>query len=107
LEAYIKFKFIRIAEDLVYQGILREELNQELLQKDINPYHLEENKEVAEEILRKLYQPYQEKLARAFVGEYNIGNIKFIVENISATIHLPWGRTFEAKIKPQVKISED
>ena len=37
LIAYLDFKYIRIAEDLIYQGLLRGELNERLTEININP----------------------------------------------------------------------
>jgi len=102
LKSYIKFKFIRIAEDLIYQGIIRDKLNKELVKRNLDPHNLGENINEAEIILRELYKPYQIILEDSFVGEYSIGKINFTVEKISSEIELPWARTFEAKIIPKV-----
>lgn len=105
LQALIKFKYIRVTEDLVYQGILREKLNKELTKRKIDPYHLGEFKSEANKILEDLYKPYQEKLANALSGDYQVGTIQFTVNNITSKIELPWERTFEAKVVPQVNIT--
>jgi len=105
VRAYLEFKYIRIAEDLVYQGILRKELNERLIGLNINPHHIEEeNYQKANEILAQLYAPYEEKLAQAFLGEYRIGVLNFTVEKVSSEIELPWARTFEAKVVPEFVI---
>lgn len=104
LEAYMNFKYIRFAEDFVYQGILRTELNNRLVAKGLDPNNLGERKAEAETILKQLFEPYQEELRKAFLGEHSLGDITFTVKEINSEISLPWARTFEAKITPQVKV---
>jgi len=105
LQAYLEFKFIRIAEDLVYQGILREELNERLKTLNIDPHNIGERHAEANGILAELYAPYDEKLAKAFIGQqFKIGEISFTVEKISSKMELPWSRTFEAKVSPEAVI---
>ena len=104
LEAYMNFKYIRFAEDFVYQGILRNELNNRLLAKGLDPNNLGERKAEAETILKELFVPYQEQLQKAFMGEHTLGDLIFTVKEIKSEISLPWARTFEAKIVPEVKV---
>ena len=105
LRAYLEFRFIRIAEDLVYQGILREELNTRLKKLNIDPHNIGERHAEANDILAELYAPYEEKLANAFIGEqFKIGGISFTVESISSQMVLPWSRTFEAKVTADFSI---
>lgn len=105
LQSYVEFKFIRVAEDLLYQGILRDKLNEELKARNIDSTNLGERKSEAEEILQDLYEEYRGELEDAFKGEYIIGKFRFNVENISSRMELPWGRTFEVKVVPEVTIS--
>ncbi len=105
LQSYVEFKFIRVAEDLLYQGILRDKLNEELKARNIDPTNLGERKNEAEKILQGLYEEYRGELEEAFKGEYIIGKFRFKVENISSRMELPWGRTFEAKVLVNVEIS--
>ncbi|MFZ5943914.1 MAG: DUF4127 family protein [Bacillota bacterium] len=105
LEAYIKFQYIRYAEDLIYQGILRDQLNEKLAAQNLDPNQLGEAQEKGEAILRELYQPYQKKLKDYFLGSYKIGEIEFTVDAVDSTIELPWARTFEARVEPEVIIS--
>ncbi|MGI6225635.1 MAG: DUF4127 family protein, partial [Peptococcales bacterium] len=104
LRAYLEFRYIRIAEDLVYQGILRNKLNELLRVQNIDPNNIEENYTKANQILTELFAPYEHELAHAFLGTYTIGDISFSVEEVSANIELPWSRTFEAKVMPLFNI---
>lgn len=104
LRAYLEFRYIRMAEDLVFQGILREGLNERLKKLSIDPHNIGENHQQANEILTQLFAPYEQTLAQAFLGDYTIGNVTFTVENVSAQIELPWSRTFEAKVTPEFAI---
>lgn len=105
LQAYLEFKYIRMAEDLIYQGILRQELIERLTQLNIDPHNIDGSQyATANEILAQLFLPYEEELKKVFLGEYRIGEIEFRVEDISAQIQLPWRRTFEAKVTPNVSI---
>lgn len=104
LEAYMSFKYIRFAEDFVYQGILRNDLNNRLLAKGLDPNNLRERQAEAETILQELFGPYQEQLKKTFIGEHTLGEISFTVKEIDSEISLPWARTFEAKITPEVRV---
>ncbi|MFZ7102100.1 MAG: DUF4127 family protein [Peptococcaceae bacterium] len=104
LESFIKFKYLRIAEDLIYQGILRDKLIERLREEKIDPYFLGEHKEYAEHILADLYQPYEAQLNNLFAGNHHIGEITFTVDKVQSRIELPWSRTFEARIIPEVTV---
>lgn len=105
LEAMIKFKYIRIAEDLVYQGVLRGKLIEQLKKRAVNPHNLGNYTAEAEKILWEMYEPYVAILNELFVGKYKVGDTTFTVDKIDSQILLPWPRTFEAKIIPEVSIS--
>lgn len=96
--SYVKFKYMRIAEDLVYLGLLKHQLNNALIKKDLDPNNLNPDKSEAELLLKELYLPYQKELNQLFLGDYEIGDFKFTVDSISSDISLPWARTFECKV---------
>lgn len=104
LKAYVKFKYIRYAEDFIYQGIIRDKLIKTLRARGIDPYNLKYHKDEAEKILKDLYEPYRLELEKALIGKYKIGNLDFEVEEINSTIELPWERTFEAKVIVDIKL---
>lgn len=105
LESYLAFKYVRYAEDFIYQGILQAELEDILKSKGIDSTELEGKKEVAEQILQELFQPYQKELTQQLEGEYKIGDISFTAEDIKAEISLPWERIFEAKVEVKAKVT--
>ena len=97
LLAAAKYRYLRIADDLIYQGVLRDKLNQEVLSLKQNPTDLDD-KLLAEEILAKLYESSQEDLSRLsaiITADLGLSPEKTILET---KIVLPWPRTFEAKI---------
>ncbi|SMB88228.1 Protein of unknown function [Desulfonispora thiosulfatigenes DSM 11270] len=104
LESYLEFKYLRFAEDFIFQGILQSELNEILKAQGLDPFSLENHKQQTEEILQKLFIPYQQELAKQLLGEYSIGEINFIVKKIDSEIKLPWARTFEAKVNVSVDL---
>ena len=105
LRSYISFKYVRLAEDFIYQGFLRSELEDILRSEGLDPFELAGQKKEAEEILSQLFKPYEEDLNQQLLGKYTIGNTSFTVEAISAKISLPWERIFEAKVDVDLDIN--
>lgn len=106
LENYYNLLYLHFADDYLYQALLRDQLNSFLLSnKDDFSFILD--KKSADDFLQEIYQIEASKLIEPLRGSYNHFNTTFKVENKSTHISLPWKRTFEAKIRPNIKIIKD
>lgn len=98
LQAYLKFKYIRLAEDFIYQGFLRENLNKYIEEQGWDSTKLGEHKRDVQNKLNDLFEEFEKPLADGLKGNYILGDTHFEVKNIEGIISLPWERTFEAKV---------
>lgn len=105
LENYYKLIYVHYADDYLYQGVLRNQLNTFLIsnKEDISFIN---NKISAEEFLQGNFQKESVALNSALAGSYNIFDTIYHIEYDTPGISLPWKRTFEAKIIPNLTIKK-
>ena len=103
LENYHKLLYIHFADDYLYQGVLRNLLNQHLLNHPEDPSFIKD-KELASLYLQELMNVHSLPLNEALNGEYRYFGLSYQIHFQSPVIYLPWKRTFEAKIVPRMEL---
>lgn len=102
LAALYQFKFIRLAEDYIYQAILSNPLRSDLenwLLMDYTTAFLPNSQSEAQQILIDRFSPYQTILKESFEGEHQIRlghqTINFTISQFDGIVVFPWARAFE------------
>lgn len=104
ISALHTFKYIRLAEDYVYQAALSNELRGDLQNwdwMDFTNAFRPNRKEDAQAILDQRFETQRQLLNELFNGkhtlQFNNHTIHYTVDNFSGTITFPWNRAFEVK----------
>ena len=84
------FTFGRILDDVIYQGVVRKRLNDELMRLGLDPWHISDEKQ-ADEILQKEFKAVWPIIDEIIQGQQLI---------FSASLR--WPRTFEVDIRLEV-----
>lgn len=104
LENYYKLLYVHFADDYMYQGILRNQLNTQLVKQNDNVSFIND-KSSADSYLQKLFTEHSTGLNQALSGTHNnfdsLINITFDIPEVE----LPWKRTFEARIIPSITVN--
>lgn len=104
LSAMHSFKYVRLAEDIVYQGLLSNELRTDLQAWDWMVYtnaFRTGYRNNAQDTLDKRFSLYQEQLNALFSGDHQLHltdrSVSYTVSDFFGTISFPWNRAFEVK----------
>lgn len=106
LENYYKLLYVHFADDYLYQGILRNELNDYLIGRDEN-FSFILDKESADDFLEESFKQESLVLNKTLTGSYSKFNTNFQIKHDMGDISLAWNRSFEARIRPNLKIIQD
>lgn len=105
LTNYYKLLYIHFSDDYLYQGILRNQLNSYLISEKENTSFIS-NKVAADKFLQQMFQNESVILDASLSGAYNAFGSVFHIKYEPANISLPWKRTFEARIIPNLTITK-
>ena len=89
----IPFRNERFLDDMIYEGLIRRELDRELNAAGLDPYRLEDRPGGREEAERRIREMYGELEKDPAFGEV-LGAIRAAGP---VSFSLPWGRTFEVQ----------
>jgi len=104
LSALHTFKYIRFAEDQIYQAQLSNPLRTDLQTWDWMHYtnaFLPGRRDDAQALLDSRFAPYQPLLNELFSGQHTIRladrTLSYTINDLETRLHFPWNRAFEAE----------
>ena len=105
LENYYKLFYIHFADDYLYQGQLRNQLNSFLLENNEDISFIM-NKDLGDNFLKTIFKEQSESLQKSLSGSYYNFDSFYTLEYSQPTVSLPWKSTFEVRIIPNLTITK-
>lgn len=103
----LTFLTARFLDDWYYLKEIQPQLDKYLYISGVNPYQLRGRKTITEDIIRReMTWQTRNLLRQAFAKPFYLPGFSqpFQVTRIDNSLHLPWDRTFEIKIEPQLSL---
>lgn len=106
--AFLKFKAVRLSEDMIYQALIAPELKNTLAQKgliDPSTTAFIADESTIATYLDAAYAPYAAQLQALFTGTQEIlPGYTVTVSNVELTLTYPWTRAFEVKAESTFRL---
>ncbi len=103
LANYYMLQYIHYADDYLYQSQLRDKLNLFLRDQGQDTTRITDTL-MANRYLANLFTQKSDVINNSFPGEYYRFGQSFRIHQVSGDIYLPWERTFEAAIVPDLSV---
>lgn len=108
--ANTEFLLCRFFDDWYFQKEIQPVINASLRKSALDPYHLGQNYKSTNSAVQKMinektqYWFYRQLWNKPFIIETSTQPVKVLISDFSLTAYLPWDRTFEVRLNPQLSI---
>ena len=101
----LKFLIERYCDDFMYQSIIRNEVNKEVLKEDLSIFNINKR-------LKKIDSFVEESLNEIITDYFHKNKVSYLeakgyIEDINVSAKLPWNRTFEVECEVNINFKEE